>query len=41
VAVEAAARTGLPLMLDESIYGVADIERAAGERACAFIKVKR
>ena len=40
VAVEAAARTGLPLMLDEAIYGVTDIERAAAERACAFIKVK-
>ena len=37
---EAAARTGLPLMLDESIYGVTDIERAADERTCAFIKVK-
>ena len=36
----AAARTGLPLMLDESIYGLADIERAARERACTFIKVK-
>lgn len=40
VAVDAAARTGLALMLDESIYGVADIERAARERACAFVKVK-
>jgi L-alanine-DL-glutamate epimerase-like enolase superfamily enzyme len=39
-AVEAAARTGLPLMLDESIYAVADIERAARECACAFVKVK-
>jgi L-alanine-DL-glutamate epimerase-like enolase superfamily enzyme len=40
VAASAAAKTGLPLMLDESIYGVADIERAAAERACAFVKVK-
>jgi L-alanine-DL-glutamate epimerase-like enolase superfamily enzyme len=40
VAVEAAARTGLPLMLDESIYGIADIERASREHACAFVKVK-
>ena len=39
-AVKAAAATGLPLMLDESIYGLADIERAARERACAYIKVK-
>lgn len=39
-AVAAAARTGLPLMLDESIYGLADIERAAAEGACAFVKVK-
>ncbi len=36
----AAAHTGLPLMLDESIYGMADIERAAHEQACSFIKVK-
>ncbi|HEX6136109.1 MAG TPA: enolase C-terminal domain-like protein [Casimicrobiaceae bacterium] len=36
----AAAQTGLPLMLDESIYGLADIERAARERACRFVKVK-
>lgn len=40
VAAQAAARTGLALMLDESIYGVADIERAAREHACRFIKVK-
>lgn len=39
-AAGAAARTGLPLMLDESIYGLADIERAAREGACRFIKVK-
>ena len=40
LAVSAAARTGLPLMLDESIYGVADIERAAREGACRFVKLK-
>ena len=39
-AVDAAARTGMPLMLDESIYGIADIERAAREGACRFVKVK-
>jgi o-succinylbenzoate synthase len=38
--VEAAARTGLALMLDESIYGIADIERAAREGACRYLKVK-
>ena len=37
---EAAAARGLPLMLDESIYGIDDIERAARERACAYLKVK-
>src|SRR6185437_16662606 len=31
---------GLTLMLDESIYGVADIERAANEHACRNLKVK-
>ena len=36
----AARRTGLPLMLDESIYGLADIARAAKEGACAYVKVK-
>jgi o-succinylbenzoate synthase len=30
----------VPLMLDESIYGLADIERAADLRAAAYIKVK-
>jgi L-alanine-DL-glutamate epimerase-like enolase superfamily enzyme len=40
VAAAQAARTGLPLMLDESIYGLADIERAAREHACRFLKVK-
>lgn len=39
-AVTAASATGLPLMLDESIYDVADIERAADEGACAYVKVK-
>jgi L-alanine-DL-glutamate epimerase-like enolase superfamily enzyme len=39
-AADAAARTGLPLMLDESIYGLADIERAAREHACRNLKVK-
>jgi len=40
VAASEAARTGLPLMLDESIYGLADVERAAREHACRFVKVK-
>lgn len=39
-ATQAARRTGLPLMLDESIYGLADIERAAAEDACRYLKVK-
>jgi L-alanine-DL-glutamate epimerase-like enolase superfamily enzyme len=39
-AAAAAARTGLPLMLDESIYGLEDIERAASEQACRYLKVK-
>jgi L-Ala-D/L-Glu epimerase len=30
----------VPMMLDESIYGLADIERAAALKAAAFIKVK-
>lgn len=30
----------VPMMLDESIYGLADIEKAAELRAAAFIKVK-
>lgn len=30
----------VPLMLDESIYGLADIEKAASLKAAAFIKVK-
>lgn len=40
LAAETAARTGLPLMLDESIYGTADIERAADENTGAYLKVK-
>lgn len=40
VAADAARRRQLPLMLDESIYGIADIERAAAENACRFIKLK-
>jgi L-alanine-DL-glutamate epimerase-like enolase superfamily enzyme len=40
VAAAEAARTGLPLMLDESIYGLSDIERAAREHACRYVKVK-
>lgn len=32
--------SGVPMMLDESIYGLADIERAAGLKAASFIKVK-
>ncbi|MEP6656859.1 MAG: enolase C-terminal domain-like protein [Betaproteobacteria bacterium] len=39
-AAAAAARTGLPLMLDESIYGLPDIERAVDENACTYLKVK-
>jgi L-alanine-DL-glutamate epimerase-like enolase superfamily enzyme len=30
----------VPMMLDESIYGLADIEKAAALRAAAYIKVK-
>lgn len=30
----------VPMMLDESIYGLADIEKAAELRAAAFVKVK-
>ena len=39
-AAAAAARTGLPLMLDESIYDLGDIDRAAEDAACAYVKVK-
>jgi L-Ala-D/L-Glu epimerase len=35
-----AANSALPLMLDESIYGEADIERAAALKSIAFIKLK-
>lgn len=35
-----AAVSPVPLMLDESIYGMADIERAAELKAAAYIKVK-
>jgi o-succinylbenzoate synthase len=37
---QAAAATGLPLMLDESIYSLREIEKAAALGAAAFIKVK-
>jgi L-Ala-D/L-Glu epimerase len=40
VAAAAAATTGLPLMLDESIYDLDDIDRAARDNACAYVKVK-
>ena len=30
----------VPLMLDESIYGIADIEKAAALKAARFVKVK-
>ena len=30
----------VPMMLDESIYGLADIERAASERQADYVKVK-
>jgi L-alanine-DL-glutamate epimerase-like enolase superfamily enzyme len=39
-AAVAAQSRGLPLMLDESIYSVADIDRAAREHACEYVKVK-
>lgn len=35
-----ARASSVPMMLDESIYGLADIERAASLGAAAFIKVK-
>ena len=37
---EVAKGTRLPMMLDESIYGVADIERAAQLEAATYIKLK-
>jgi L-Ala-D/L-Glu epimerase len=39
-AVRVAAVSTVPMMLDESIYGAADIERAATLRAARFIKLK-
>ena len=36
----AARASRVPMMLDESIYGLDDIERAAAERVAAFVKVK-
>lgn len=38
--LEVARAAEVPMMLDESIYGLADIERAAALRAAAFVKVK-
>jgi len=38
--LEVARAAQVPMMLDESIYGLADIERAAALRAAAFVKVK-
>jgi L-alanine-DL-glutamate epimerase-like enolase superfamily enzyme len=38
--VAVARQTGLPLMLDESIYSLREIERAAEEKAAQFVKVK-
>jgi L-alanine-DL-glutamate epimerase-like enolase superfamily enzyme len=35
-----AAVSTVPIMLDESIYGLADIERAAGIRGVGFVKLK-
>ncbi len=39
-AVAVAAVSTVPMMLDESIYGIEDIERAAELRAARFIKLK-
>ena len=39
-ATAVAGVAAVPMMLDESIYGLADIERAAEEGAAAFIKLK-
>ena len=39
-AVAVAGVSTVPMMLDESIYGIADIERAAKLRAAKFIKLK-
>ena len=38
--LEVARAAAVPMMLDESIYGLADIERAAELRAAAYVKVK-
>ncbi|HSQ05836.1 MAG TPA: enolase C-terminal domain-like protein, partial [Burkholderiales bacterium] len=38
--LKVARMSHLPLMLDESIYGIDDIERAAEQQAAAYIKVK-
>jgi L-Ala-D/L-Glu epimerase len=38
--MEVARASPVPMMLDESIYGVADIERAAELGAAAYVKVK-
>ena len=38
--VPVARARGIPLMLDESIYAVSDIERAAQSGAAGFVKVK-
>jgi len=35
-----ARASGVPMMLDESIYGIADIDKAAELEAAAYIKVK-
>jgi o-succinylbenzoate synthase len=35
-----ARASGVPMMLDESIYGMADIERAAELRAARYVKLK-
>lgn len=35
-----ARAAGVPMMLDESIYGIADIDRAAALRAAAYVKLK-
>jgi o-succinylbenzoate synthase len=38
--LQVAKAAALPLMLDESIYGMADIEKAAALKCAAYIKVK-
>jgi len=39
-ALAVADRVGIPLMLDESIYSLREIEQAAALRAAAYVKVK-